>query len=846
MAVAREACSQGSGVVIAGAAGVGKTRLATELISGLEAPSAGAVRVIATRSAASIPLGAFASLVPSGGGPDAQTVNAIIARLRGEQPDGQRLAFLIDDAHLLDDASAMLLHRLVVDDLAVAVVTLRSNVPCPDPVVALWKDLHCRRVDLQQLAPTEAEQLIAYALPGPVDEAATHRITNLAHGNALMLRELIRGAVDADVLRTRHGVWTWVGRLPVVPALADLVAARLSAINGGALDLLRLVAFAEPLASATVIEMRGHEQLEALLNEHLVEVDGDGMVRVVHPVYSELVRADIASPTVARLSAELALAHPKPFDDAAAELRRVVWHVDAGSIADADALLDAIGYAQLHDLPLAARLAEAAVRAGAGVATRLRLADILSNAGRLDEMDSLLAEVATDTIDDRTRVTIAAMRATTLLWLRDRPADARAVIQETLANLHDESCANELWGIRLQVAMQDGYVDEVARAVEHVLDTAAIGDEAISGALVAGVAAWLLGGEFDVAIERCEAGLEHARRSADAFPVRDLLEFGATLGRLYRGDLDGAETRFTLLRRHAAQKGDVALRFLFSQGLGRVAMLRGRCSAAVRAFSEARALVELAPNLISWNLGLLAAAHAIAGDVEAATAALDEARDLASSELFAADRARADSLISWARGERSRAAALAVDAIDWSLDHSQRLPALLCAHDAACFGAGREARARLDRICEGVPGELAPALSAHVEALARRDALLMNEAAERFADIGCWRSASDAAAAAAAEFDAAGLKARATLAIRQAREMADRAEAVAAPDPDRTRALLTAREREVATLAANGSSDRDIASVLGVSVRTVETHLHRVYTKLGIGEGRAALRAFPL
>jgi ATP/maltotriose-dependent transcriptional regulator MalT len=275
-------------------------------------------------------------------------------------------------------------------------------------------------------------------------------------------------------------------------------------------------------------------------------------------------------------------------------------------------------------------------------------------------------------------------------------------------------------------------------------------------------------------------------------------------------------------------------------------MLRGRHSAAVSAISEARTLVELAPNLISWNLGLLAAAHAAAGDVEQATNALDEARDLASSELFAADRARADSLISWARGERSGAATSAIDAIDWALEHAQRLPALLSAHDAACFGAAREARARLDRICVGVPGELAVALSAHVEALDRRDANLLEEASERLAALGCWRTAADTAAVAAAELDAGGSKARATIAIRRARELANHAEGGPAPDPDRTRALLTAREREVATLAANGTSDRDIAVVLGVSVRTIETHLHRVYTKLGIDEGRAGLRAFPL
>ena len=53
---------------------------------------------------------------------------------------------------------------------------------------------------------------------------------------------------------------------------------------------------------------------------------------------------------------------------------------------------------------------------------------------------------------------------------------------------------------------------------------------------------------------------------------------------------------------------------------------------------------------------------------------------------------------------------------------------------------------------------------------------------------------------------------------------------------------LTAREWEIAELAARGDSSRDIARRLVLSVRTVEGHLYRIYPKLGIA-GRDELPA---
>ncbi|NUU19912.1 MAG: helix-turn-helix transcriptional regulator [Streptomycetaceae bacterium] len=59
------------------------------------------------------------------------------------------------------------------------------------------------------------------------------------------------------------------------------------------------------------------------------------------------------------------------------------------------------------------------------------------------------------------------------------------------------------------------------------------------------------------------------------------------------------------------------------------------------------------------------------------------------------------------------------------------------------------------------------------------------------------------------------------------------------PEPDGLD-QLTSREREVAALAGQGITTREIAEELNLSPRTVDVHLTRIYRKLGI-KSRAAL-----
>lgn len=52
---------------------------------------------------------------------------------------------------------------------------------------------------------------------------------------------------------------------------------------------------------------------------------------------------------------------------------------------------------------------------------------------------------------------------------------------------------------------------------------------------------------------------------------------------------------------------------------------------------------------------------------------------------------------------------------------------------------------------------------------------------------------------------------------------------------------LTPREREILRWLALGKTDRDIAALAAASVRTVHKHLQRIYEKLGVETGTAAV-----
>jgi ATP/maltotriose-dependent transcriptional regulator MalT len=281
-------------------------------------------------------------------------------------------------------------------------------------------------------------------------------------------------------------------------------------------------------------------------------------------------------------------------------------------------------------------------------------------------------------------------------------------------------------------------------------------------------------------------------------------------------------------------------RALWAALLGRAALARGRVRRAARFFLEGVALSRALEPLgqLAWCLANLAHAHALAGHRALASAALAEAETLsdAFAPMFAPDLALARAWVCAARGETSAAVAVALEAAELAAATGAAACAATAFHEAARFGGAQAAAVALGRLRDTVDGDLVALQAVHAAALAAEDGAGLDAAAAGFELLGADLLAAEAAAEAGAAHRTAGASAAAAAAAARAKVLAARCEGAwtpalaRVPDVD----VLTPREREVATLAATGMSNREIATRLFVSLRTVENHLHRAFSKLGV------------
>jgi hypothetical protein len=183
------------------------------------------------------------------------------------------------------------LQQLVLRRAATVIATIRTGAPAPEAVTALWKDGHLRRLDLQPLSRGESDTLLQSALAGPVKSACAERIWRLTRGNALFLRHLVIQELHAGRLDNLDGSWQWVGTMEVSQSLVDLVDMRIDAAPKPVLEVIDLVAVAEPLDLAHLTALADPAAIEDAECRGLITVQRTiptSVARLGHPLYGEV------------------------------------------------------------------------------------------------------------------------------------------------------------------------------------------------------------------------------------------------------------------------------------------------------------------------------------------------------------------------------------------------------------------------------------------------------------------------------------------------------------------------------------------------------------------------------
>ena len=848
---------EATAAVVAGEPGVGKSRLIEEALATAATRGAFVERVRATGAAASIPWGAFASLPSPATDPAAGRIGLLreAAAALVERAEGRRLVVGVDDAHLLDEASAALVHHLAATGAAFVLAGVRSREPAPDAVTALWKDGLGERLELAPLGREGTERLLEAMLGGPVDGGTRQQAWDATDGNPLYLRELVLGGLESGDIALRDGTWRRHRQAAVAPRLAELLEERLGALAPPEREALELVAVAEPIPAALIGELVGGDVLAAADRHGLLEVGAgpDAAVRLSHPLYGELLRAAAPPLATRELKRRLADAFEASGVGARGELLRVAtWRVESGTPERPERLVAAARLAcAAFDFALAERLAAAAVEAGGGFEAAQALAEAEIGRGSFDAAEDRLAAAAGLCATEADRVRNTMTRADNLYWHLGRADDAVAVIAASEAGLAGAEARDSMAAARATVLLFEGRTDAAVELATEVAGRAGPEADAVWQATMTAGWGHVCAGRLDDAVELIDTFAERADRPPG---VPQLTPYWLRISRFtalcFAGDFEGGIAAGEATYAAALDARSESAKAMSAFALGWALRMQGDAAAAVRRLREAAAEMREVDMFrqLSSTLGELAQAEAMLGDAATAEAALAEA-EAARVECFRMDEWALGLGRAWvaaARGDTAAAVRAALDCAATTGALGQRFLQALSLHEAVRLGdpalpAEAEVAGDLATLAGEVDGPLVDAFAAHASAKRDGDAAALTAVAERFAGLAAHLYAAEAAAEASLGFAAEGRTASARSSAARAASLRAHCPGVTTPALLALEApALTRREREVATLAARGLSNREIAERLVVSVRTIENQLHSAYGKLGI-EGRGEL-----
>ena len=828
-----------SGIVVYGAAGVGKSRIAREALSAAESRGCEGRLAVGTSSARAIPLGVFSAWAQSGVTDTVQLLRGVIESLASAAA-GAAVVVGVDDVHLLDDLSIFVVHQIVQRGAAKVILTIRDGEPIAAAVQEIWKVGRFDRLDLQPLSLDETTTLLSATFEGPVDPDAAQRLWKLTRGNVLYLRNIVEQEVADGRIVRQHGYWRWIGDPVMPPGLVELIESRIGALLGPVSDVVDALAVGEPIELAALRRITDPAAVEEADTRGLITLEpvvGRVQVWVAHPLYGEVRRRRAAPTRLRRLrglvAAELAAADDH--DDIQVVVRRATLSLDSDLKPDADLLVRAAqGAVWLADLALADRLAEAAVRAGGGPEPNFVRAHALSWLGRGEEADAVLAEIDSGALTDGEHARLAFLRASNMLWALGDPSRAKEIIDEAS---------------RIKPPQARSYIDAFLTIYWFAMDqpeaatqasrNLALDDlPAVVGAEIAWVLAVIAGdaGRTGEAVAVADAGYTAATRSFDAPHMRFNIADAHISALLLSGRIADALEVAERVRQQAADLPGAA-QLLGSAVAGRAALGAGRLDTACVMLERAAEGLS-ASHAVGWGYRYhipRTIALAVRGSTDEAAAmhsALDKLRRPFRSLDYESSLARA--WVAAGQGAVSEAITIVLSAAERAADNRQFAAEVVCLQTATQFG-DRTSAPRLRELESIVDGPRVGLAARFAVALCDGDAAELSSVSTEFELMGDLVAAVDAAAYAALAYRSQDLRGSALICSARGDALAEQCGGASTPALRRaTEPLpLTDREAEIVMMIGEGLSNRAIAERLTVSVRTVESHIYRAMSKTG-------------
>jgi DNA-binding CsgD family transcriptional regulator len=858
------------GVVLSSRASEAETRLSFTVLGDLLTP-------VLNRALEELPAGQRGALEaalllgsPDATRPDARAVSlavlGVLRSLASESP----VTIAVDDVQWTDTPSARALAFAIrrLEDAPVAVVATKRTAPgLTDPLDLARLPSGVDRLTVGPIVPVALGRLLRQRLERRFGTPLVKRIHSASGGNPFFAVEIGR-ALGSQEPNPRPGE-----PLPVPVDLQELLRHRLSALSASAGHVL-LIAASSARPTVDLVVGAGGERagLEEAEDSGIV-VRRAGAIEFAHPLLASTVYTGASSHAragvhgiLARIALDpeerarhFALSIDGPDEDAAAALERAAQHAEARGAPTAAAELyqlaarvtppDSIEPLRRRRHGVAGNLWAGGDIAGARELDQRLLEELAPGPGRahtlylmasaswndMARVTALLTRALQEVGDDRlTRVWILAELAWASLWACE-PASSVSWADAALEVAAEFDEPAPLRTTLCVKAMAEGVLGHDAT------------DLLERGLLLEGVLDYneLSTPRMCIGRQQTWAGALDSARETFQRELDMRLEYGYETStwevRAGLAELEYRAGRWQAAAQHAREAYEILVEAGWSDVLGEVLPIKAKISCARGDAGEARVVgnealsvcerlgdrwseihARAALGFLELSLGNHAACHAWLAPL------LERTQEMGLQEPgafpFLPDEIEA--LI--ALGELEAATGL-TDRLEEQGTKLDR--ALALATSARCrgllFAAREDERAAMTAFAQAM--EQHERLDEPFEF--GRTLLCLGVVQRRFKQK---RTARESLAASLEVFDRLG----APLWSEKARTELSRISGRAASPGE-----LTATERRVAELVAQGSSNREVADALFVSVKTVEANLHRVYGKLGIASRRELTRA---